>query len=237
MRTTATRGGILFAALALFPSHLHAAESNSVLPGSFSGNVAIVSDYIVRGMSLSNEDPAIQGGFDWDSGHGFYAGTWASSVEFGNDASAEIDFFAGYRRSIGAIKYELGIAYYWYPKTTTPGQSFWDVHADLGYDFGPFFAGVGLAYTTDDYGPLVSDQTIYYEAELVVPVAEMMTLSGSVGYSAAQYRPNYMDWDIGATFKAYDWFNLDIRYYDTDFAAVCGTLCDSRVVVKISRSF
>ncbi len=237
MRTTAICGGLFIAAFALLPSHLHAAEAGNILPGSFSGNVAIVSDYIVRGMSLSNEDPAIQGGLDWDSGYGFYAGTWASSVEFGNDASAEIDFFAGYRRSVGAIKYEVGVTYYWYPETTTPGQSFWDVHADLGYDFGPVFAGIGLAYTTDDYGPLVNDQTLYYEAELAAPVAEMLTVSGSIGYSAAERRQNHVDWDVGATFKAYDWFNLDIRYYDTNYEAVCGTQCDARVVVKVSRAF
>jgi uncharacterized protein (TIGR02001 family) len=231
------RLGLLVAGLAVLnPAQLRA-QSASPLPGSFSGNVAIASDYIVRGLSLSNEDPAIQGGFDWDSGMGVYAGIWGSSVEFGNDASAEIDFFAGYRGAIDNLHYELGATYYWYPETTIAGQTFWDVHADVGYDFGFSDLTFGIAYTTDDYGPLLNDSTIYYRGRVAFPVAEMLTIGGGAGYSSAQGGTNYSDWNAGATFQVFDWFALDARYFDSDNDMTCGTLCDARVVVKVSRSF
>ena len=36
-----------------------------------SANVSFTTDYIFRGVSLSDENPAIQGGFDW-SNDSFY---------------------------------------------------------------------------------------------------------------------------------------------------------------------
>ncbi|MCC6913415.1 MAG: hypothetical protein IT566_06910 [Rhodospirillaceae bacterium] len=237
MYANALRAGLLASGFALvIPAHAHAQDTNP-LPGTFTGNIAIVSDYIVRGISLSNQNPAIQGGLDWESGTGIYAGIWGSSVEFGNDASMEFDFFTGYRGRIDAFSYEIGATYYWYPETTVSGQSFWDVHVDAGYDFGPAAVNLGMAYTTDDYGPLLNDQTLYYSADVTVPVAEMMTISAGVGHSFMEDRVNYSDWNAGATFKVYDWFNLDARYYDTDAKAICGTHCDSRFVAKISRTF
>lgn len=231
------RLGLLIAVLASVAAPpLHAQEA-SPLPGAFSGNVAIVSDYIVRGISLSDESPTIQGGFNWDSGVGVYAGIWGSSVEFGNDASAEIDFSAGYRGAIDAMHYELGFTYYWYPETIVAGQTFWDVHADVGYDFGFSDVTFGVAYTTDDYGPAINDRTIYYKSEIVLPVAEMLTISGGVGYSVTAGSTNYSDWNAGGTFRVFDWFDLDARYFDSDNDMTCGTLCDARVVVKISRAF
>ena len=43
----------------------------------------MATEYVFRGISQSNEDPAIQVGIDYMyEPSGFYVGTWASSVEF-----------------------------------------------------------------------------------------------------------------------------------------------------------
>jgi uncharacterized protein (TIGR02001 family) len=42
-----------------------------------SANVALTSDYVFRGVSQTDEDPAIQGGFDVSHDSGLYIGTWA----------------------------------------------------------------------------------------------------------------------------------------------------------------
>ncbi|MGA1561914.1 MAG: TorF family putative porin, partial [Gammaproteobacteria bacterium] len=46
-----------------------------------SGNMALTSNYIWRGVSQSDDDPAIQGGLDLAHESGVYAGVWASNVE------------------------------------------------------------------------------------------------------------------------------------------------------------
>ena len=62
-------------------------------PVEFSANVGYFSDYIYRGGSQTQDGPAIQGGFDMAHESGFYLGTWASNVDFGNSANIEIDFY------------------------------------------------------------------------------------------------------------------------------------------------
>lgn len=238
MYLRAGKAGLLAAAVGSCAPAIAAEDhGHSPLPGTFSANITVTSDYIVRGISMTNEGPAIQGGLDWENGTGLYIGTWGSNVEFGNDASSEIDVYAGYRGAIGAFRYELGATYYWYPATTVSGLSFWDTHLDVGYDFGPAALNFGVAYSPDNFGPTVNDAALYYSVDLAIPVAEMVSLSGGIGYSKLESAVNYKDWNAGATFRVYDWFSADARYYDSDNAAVCGTICDARFVFKISKVF
>ena len=65
-------------------------------PVEFSANVGYFTDYIYRGGSQTADGPAIQGGFDLGHESGFYLGTWASNVDFGNSAEVEIDFYGGF---------------------------------------------------------------------------------------------------------------------------------------------
>ena len=41
------------------------AHARSGLPGKFSANVALTSEYLFRGLSQTDDAPAIQGGFDY----------------------------------------------------------------------------------------------------------------------------------------------------------------------------
>ena len=64
-------------------------------PHEFSANVALATDYMYRGGSQTNEQPAISGGFDYAHSSGVYAGVWASNVDFGDSANIEIDYYGG----------------------------------------------------------------------------------------------------------------------------------------------
>lgn len=224
--------GAVLTAAAPFAAH----AQDSALPGTFTGNVAIVSDYIYRGGSQTLQDPAIQGGLDWDSGAGVYIGTWASSIEFGDDASMELDLYGGYRGAIDNFTYDVGFLYYAYPASSAPGYDFWEVYAKAGYNFGAVAATVGINYSPDFFGPTNNDQSIYYSGVLSAPIGEMFAISAGVGYSALEGVKNYSDWNIGGTFNVPEWFSLDLRYYDSDLASG-GALYDDRFVVKISRAF
>ncbi|MBT6088025.1 MAG: hypothetical protein HOH20_00460, partial [Rhodospirillaceae bacterium] len=91
-----------------------ASAQDSSLPGAFSGNVTLTSDYVFRGFTQANEDPAIQGGLDWESGTGLYLGTWGSNVNFGDgdEASVELDVYGGYAGEGDGFTYDVGFIYY-----------------------------------------------------------------------------------------------------------------------------
>src|SRR6476659_1523036 len=70
---------------------------------TFNANVALTTDYVFRGFSQSADGPAVQGGFDATCGM-FYAGVWASSLDWGtiatpgpdtNAANIEMDWYGG----------------------------------------------------------------------------------------------------------------------------------------------
>ena len=53
------------------------ATSGVATAGEIEANVALSTDYIFRGISQTDNDPAISGGFDYSFDSGFYAGVWA----------------------------------------------------------------------------------------------------------------------------------------------------------------
>ena len=81
-----------------------------------SGSVTVVSDYLFRGVTQTNENPALQGGVTWNHDSGFYAGAWGSSISWLSDADpdvssqVELDGFIGYAADFGdsGIGYDVG---------------------------------------------------------------------------------------------------------------------------------
>ena len=77
--------------------------------------ITAASDYLFNGISQTDENPAIQGSIDWSNEFGWYAGSWASNVDFGDDTDAEIDYYGGFSNSINDdMFYDVGVAHYTY---------------------------------------------------------------------------------------------------------------------------
>lgn len=70
---------------------------------TISGNVALTSDYVFRGISQTDGAPAPQSGIRIDVDSGLYTSAWASRVDFASapGASAEIDYVVGWHHKIG----------------------------------------------------------------------------------------------------------------------------------------
>src|SRR4051794_36640047 len=71
---------------------------------TITGNVGFFSQYIFRGLTQTNRDPALQGGFDYAHSSGFYLGTWASNISWLKDGGTysggggiEGDFYRGFK--------------------------------------------------------------------------------------------------------------------------------------------
>lgn len=97
---------------------------------SFSGNVGLFSQYVFRGISQTNEKPALQGGFDVGHKNGFYAGLWGSNISWLSDgnpdvsASLEVDLYGGYKCGFAPNwTIDLGALYYGYPGSYPAGYT------------------------------------------------------------------------------------------------------------------
>ena len=193
---------------------------------SVSGNVAITSDYHWRGVTQSNQDFAIQGGFDLDGGNGFYAGTWMSSVDFGDatDTNVEWDFYGGFGGDLGesGLGYDVGVIYYAYPDSDDGDLDFYEVYGGLSGDAGPVGLSGYFYYDPDN-------ETTYVEAGAGVSATDALSFDANVG-SYLDGFGEYTHYNVGATYSAAG-FDFDVRWYDNDSDGA-----DDNVVFSIGRS-
>lgn len=199
-----------------------------------SANVTLATDYTFRGISQTDEKGAVQGGFDWSGESGLYAGIWASNVNFGGEASTEMDYYAGYAgETSSGVGYDVGIIYYDYE-----GESELDyIELAFSLSYMGFSAGINYSDEFGDGGP----EYLYYSAGYEMDLAEGFTLGFNVGYTDT----NQDDfWEDGAdTYMDYG-VTLGYSTAGVDFAlAFIGTdlddvdAADDRVVFSISKSF
>jgi len=85
---------------------------------TLSFNVGGVNEYRYRGISQSRLDPALSGGADYADKSGAYVGVWGSSIKWIKDAggksNTEVDYYAGYKFTVGDVGYDIGYLHYDY---------------------------------------------------------------------------------------------------------------------------
>ena len=83
MRTSLITTAVLGALAS--PSFVFAADAAPASDFTASYNVGLFSQYIFRGLTQTNNKPALQGGFDVNHKSGLYIGGWASNVSWLRD--------------------------------------------------------------------------------------------------------------------------------------------------------
>tara|TARA_R110002110_G_C13470513_1_gene720861 strand:- start:101239 stop:101961 length:723 start_codon:yes stop_codon:yes gene_type:complete len=233
---------------------LTAAVTTAVLAGAsatqaaeISGNVALTSDYKFRGISQSDESPAIQGGFDVAFDNGIYVGTWGSSVDFdtngdGFDGSLELDYYAGWASTIGDsdIGIDVGYLYYDYPGDNGDEGDYQEFYGSLSW----MDATVGVAFSDDYYGG--TDEFWYVYADYGFSLMENVSVGLHVGYNMLEEdggflssdEDAYIDYSVSVTY-AFSGVDLSLAYVGTDlddddvFGSDWG---DAAAIVTISKS-
>ncbi|EED34982.1 conserved hypothetical protein [Luminiphilus syltensis NOR5-1B] len=136
-------------ALAAAAGCLMASQANA---GEWSANAAMTNNYIWRGLTQTENEAAVQGGIDYASDSGFYAGTWVSNVNYGagDVYSYEHDIYAGFAFDTGDISWDFGYLYYNYDKEAE--FDFGEVYGSVAY--GGFSVGLWVLTNTEaDEGP------------------------------------------------------------------------------------
>jgi uncharacterized protein (TIGR02001 family) len=195
-------------------------------------NLGVTSDYVFRGYSQTTEDPAIFGGVDVTVGS-FYAGAWASNVDFGDDTDAEFDVYGGYRTEVSGFAVDVGVVGYLYVSAPTGADyDYIEFKAAASRAFGPVTLGAVVYWSPDFFG--VDEEATYVEANAAFSPADKWTLSGAVGHQALDVNADYATWNAGVAYAFSDNVAIDLRYHDTD---VTGPLSDDRVVAALKFLF
>lgn len=224
MVSKVSRAGVALVVLA-------AAAGSAFAEGEWSGNVALSSEYVWRGVSQSNSDPAISGGFDYSNGM-FYAGTWASNVDFQDepeDTNMEIDFYGGIAgETEGGLSWDVGVIYYAYPDADTADYDFVELKGALGYTFTSGVSVGGAVFWDPD------NQNVYVEGSAGYSFTDAFSVDATLGNYSFDAGGDYTNWSVGATYSTPVGIDLGLRYWDTDIKAT--SIAEDRVVFTISKS-
>ena len=260
----ASLGGLLFL---LFTTYTPSAFAEGHSPHSFSANVTLTSDYVYRGITQTNEDPALQGGFDYSHASGFYLGVWASSIEFQSESETEIPVPAGANmvthtnQDFGSIEidiyggmsgefqnglgWDVGALYYYYPEQDEDAggdYDFLELYGSLSYTWDTEYqptADIGVAYTPDFYGE--EDTGIWVHGGLGFSIPNMVDPYVQVGYQDVEGDPSADGFDYTyyavGVSKSFDKFTFDLSWHDASDACDDDDDPCEAVVFSVSSSW
>ena len=187
---------------------------------TLSGNASLTSDYRFRGISQTQESPALQGGLDASYAVSetvsFYAGTWGSTGDKNTIGASEIDIYGGLSGTSGLMNWTVGAIGYLYADARD--LDYYEINGEIGMDIGPVAAAAGVYYAPDQEN-LGDEDGIYVYANVSSGIPNSpVTLKASLGYEDNAFWNSKWDWSLGAD-VAYKQFTFGVAYVDTNKAS------------------
>lgn len=186
-----------------------------------SANATVVSDYVFRGITQTDNGAALQAGLDYSHSSGAYASLWASNVDFGDDTTLEYDYIAGYATEISGVGIDAGYVSYNYNEGGTTLAEFYLAlsYTDASFSF----------YRDQDYG--YSYYNLGYDFAL--PSDYTLSLAGGITANAGEAE-NVNDAliSVGKSFALAD-VALSVSYLE----GAEGTDAETTAFISVGKSF
>ncbi len=189
--------------------------------GEVTSTITATSDYDFRGVSQSAKDPALQVSVDYAHDSGFYAGAWASNIDFGSgiDGDVELDLYLGWAgETAGGLGWDAGFVWYGYPGSSN------SLSASKIPDYNEIFVGISHGpfelkqwYSDDLYG--TGDSGLYTEANASFELPNGFTLNLHTGYNYGDLFDGYeyLDYSVGVGYTMGN-FDLELKFTGTDLS-------------------
>lgn len=200
---------------------------------TITGSAAIVSQYRFRGISQSDNKPAVQGTFTVAHASGLYVSVWGSSASANNAVNiggTEIDVYGGYTHALGksGVTIDAGLYGYIYPgssKAVGIDESYYEIYGSLSKTFGPVIAKAGVYWAPSQrYFNRFATPTRYnmYEyGELSASIPNTpLALHGHLGHTGGGFDyagHDYIDYTVGASLK-WKALTFDLSLVGTDLS-------------------
>jgi uncharacterized protein (TIGR02001 family) len=169
----------------------------STAQAEITGNVGVVSQYIFRG-GVENDGPSVQGGLDWASDNGLYAGYWGSNLGYGDDDSNgfENDLYIGWGGG-ESFTWDIGFLYYAYLNVSDADTP--ELYGSIG--FGP--VTLGTTYTVDDSN-WTNKGDMYWTLAANGDVAGGFTLGAKAGFYTYEKEGEFISSTSSSGFRDLD---------------------------------
>jgi uncharacterized protein (TIGR02001 family) len=204
---TLQKTAIAAAISGLFAPAVFAQATPTVEVSPVTANVSLVSDYRFRGITQTNYQPAIQGGFDYAHESGLYIGNWNSTINWVNNttygavnAPLEMNFYGGFKKELIAPGFasDFGVLQYYYPQSGGPygdaqmlNPNTTELYAAQNYTLGPVTGFGKVSYgLTNIFGIPNSTGSYYLDLTSNVDTGFWgISLNGHIGYQYVAGQP------------------------------------------------
>lgn len=180
-------------------------------------NLGATSDYRFRGISQTQNAPALQGGIDYADKSGVYIGNWNSSVSsqlYTNGSGLESDLYAGYKKEVAGVTLDVGSYNYFYPRASVGSTNYNTKEVYVGAAKGP--VSVKVSQSLGDYFATSNSKgTRYYQADVTYPIAgtkaSVLAHAGKTDI-ANNTTLDYTDYNFGIGYNIAG-FDVSAKYY------------------------
>jgi uncharacterized protein (TIGR02001 family) len=194
-----------------------------VASAEVTGNFAITSDYIFRGVSFGQ---AVQGGLDWSNGSGLYAGVWMSNTaDDGAQSADEIDYYAGYGLGLSdGLSLDFGIINYNTDSNEAGDLTVNELYlgvAGEAWDATLYYGDRDDAADGATAEEKKTDNYLYLDLNYSIACGETTSVDLHLGYldEDAKNNDEFLDaYDVSVTYNIGD-FGIGLSYRDADQAA------------------
>lgn len=177
------------------------------------GNLSLMSNYIWRGVSQTNNGPAVEGDLGFEH-KGFYVGMTGENVDYGPEDPAYLELapYVGFEHEFEShIKFDLSCLYYVYPHTT---YDYSELSGSVGYRI----FSLGLQYAMDYFNEKLSDLYPYVAVKFELPKG--FEVGGHVGYSSkarneVDEEGSFWDYEMYASHELFSGLNAKFIYTNT----------------------
>ena len=180
-------------------------------------NLGATSDYRFRGISQTQNAPALQGGIDYADKSGVYIGNWNSSVSsqlYTNGSGLESDLYAGYKKEVEGVTLDVGSYNYFYPRASVGSTNYNTKEVYVGAAKGP--VSVKVSQSLGDYFATSNSKgTRYYQADVTYQIAgtkvSVLAHAGKTDI-ANNTTLDYTDYNFGVGYNIAG-FDVTAKYY------------------------
>lgn len=217
-------------------------------PFAFSGIAMLMTDYVDRAMSFSNEDPALYIDLNIEHESGFDIGMLALNINLvegetvrpGDRANTLWGLYAGYRADLSdKLRFDFQAYDYRFPGAESDfNYDFWEFTTMLTYSIQD--TALGFVY---DYSPNMMFGTGQaHNFEFTVSHSlNNLSFGGYVGWQGIKDNPkmgfdDYFHYSVWASYPIGD-FNVGMSYANTDLDNADVVNADSRVYFTLAKFF
>jgi len=209
-------------------------DAGAAPPLAFEVELGVVSDYRFRGLSLSDEEPALQGGVTATLSNGAYGYAWASTIDEygpgadGKGATVEVDLVLGWAGSLAGFDVDASAQLYAYPGGSD--VNYVEFPVSLSRAVGDWRWSLGAAYAPAQKA--LGDEDNSYGWAAVAWEGAPLQVELRAGYEDGAYAPGgKWDWSVGVS-RAFGPVTAGVAYVDSD-----GPASSAGVVASLTARF